>query len=74
MYGLSESAFSLLKVNERSDFLCNPLYSSLIPSKKAKLELYDHFSSIFEKRLLSLYLEYQKREVAMLVHDSDVMD
>ena len=37
MSGLTESAFSLLKANERPDFPCNPVYSSLIPVKKAKL-------------------------------------
>ena len=38
MYGLTESTFSLLEANERPEFPYNPVYSSLIPIKRAKLE------------------------------------
>ena len=38
MSGLTESAFSLLKANERADFPCNTVYSSLIPIKNDQLK------------------------------------
>ena len=38
MYGLTKSAFSLLKANKRPGFPWNHVYSSLIPIKREKLE------------------------------------
>ena len=38
MSGLTESAFSLLEANKKPNVPCNPVYSSLIPIKRAKLE------------------------------------
>ena len=74
MSGLTESAFSLLKANERPDFPCNPVYSSLIPVKRAKLA---------DVRLLFKYLRKDTIEFISAIpekssddagNDSDVLD
>ena len=74
MSGLTESAFSLLNINERPDFPCNPVYSSSIPIKKAKLKDVRPLFKYLREDTIEFISAIPEKSRNNAGNDSDVMD
>ena len=71
---LTESAFSLLKANERPDFPCNPVYSSLIPVKRAKLADVRSLFKYLRKGTIKFISAIPEKSSDDAGNDSNVLD
>ena len=74
MSGLAESAFSLLKANERPDFPCNLVYSSLIPIKRGKLKDVRSLFMCLQKDTIQFISAIPTKNGNDAGNNSDVMD